>query len=457
MEKSLTIKVLELIEKNDMTNLKKILEESDEIELLKTFHDLEEEEQVIIFRLLSKNMALNIFELLDTDEQQNLIKSFTNERVVEFLNTLAPDDRVKLLDEMPAGVAKNIIASLSKEEKELTNLLMGYEPETAGRIMTTEYISLNRDMTVEEAFKKIRSQASKKETIYTLYVTDAQKKLEGVLSLKDLIIAEPNVKIEEIMAESVVSVSTSTDQEKVANTLKELDLLALPVVDKEERIVGIVTIDDAIDILEEEATEDIYDQAGLADVTGNETNRSEVLIRGSLLKIWKVRLPFLMITLLAGTISGLVIGNFEEILESVAMVAFFIPMIMDMGGSVGTQSSTLFVRGVSLGQVNLSKFMKHLVKEILVGASIGIIVGSLAGIIATVWHNNHLLGLSVGLAIVATTTFAATLGFLVPYILIKLKIDQAAGSTPIITAMKDIAGLLIYFTIVSLLLGHMLY
>ena len=457
MENELTIKVLELLEKNDMATLKQILEESDEIELLKTFHDLEDKSQVIIFRLLSKNAALNIFELLDTDDQQNLIKSFTNERVVEFLNTLAPDDRVKLLDEMPAGVAKNFISSLSKEEKDITNLLMGYEPETAGRIMTTEYISLKRDMTAEESFKKIRSQASQKETIYTLYVTDSHKKLEGVLSLKDLIMAEPDVKIEDLMAESVVSVSTNTDQEQVANTLKELDLLALPVVDKEGRIVGIVTIDDAVDILEEEATEDIYDRAGLADVTGNETNRSEVLIKGSLFKIWKVRLPFLMITLLAGTISGLVIGNFEEILESVAMVAFFIPMIMDMGGSVGTQSSTLFVRGVSLGQVNLSKFFKHLIKEILVGASIGIIVGTLAGVIATIWHNNYLLGLSVGLAIVATTTFAATLGFLVPYILIKLKIDQAAGSTPIITAMKDIAGLLIYFTIVSLLLGHMLY
>ncbi|MCL2610175.1 MAG: magnesium transporter [Defluviitaleaceae bacterium] len=456
MENELMEKVLELIEKGEINALKLVLENADEIELLKTFHDLNPKEQVTTFRLLSKNTALSFFEQLDTDEQQNLMRSFTDERAIELLNNLAPDDRVRLLDEMPAGVAKNLIVSLSKEERELTNLLMGYESETAGRIMTTKYISLRREMTVEEALVKVREQAPDKETIYILYVTDKTKTLEGVLSLKELILAESTAKIEDIMSTAVISVSTNTDQEEVANTLKELDLLALPVVDGENRIVGIITIDDAVDILENEATEDILDAAGFADITGNEADRSEVLVKGSLWKIWRVRLPFLLITLVAGLLAGVIIEDFEEALESIAIVAIFIPLIMDMGGNVGTQSSTIFARGVVLGHVNVKNFFKPFLKEVGVGLSMGMVIGIASALIITFWQGMPMLGVAVGLSLIATMTLASLLGFLVPFVLIKLKVDQAAGAAPIITSIKDIAGLLIYFNIVYLLLGHML-
>ncbi|MCL1845809.1 MAG: magnesium transporter [Defluviitaleaceae bacterium] len=445
--------ILTHIENKDMGNLKILLSQAEEIEILHAFHGLTSEEQVIVFRLLSKDHALSIFEELDTDQQQNLLRSFTHERATEFVNELAPDDRVRLLDELPASVAKKLIASISPEERKITNELMGYKPETAGRIMTTKYIRLDRTMTTADALAKVRRQAQDMETVYALYITDNKKLLEGVISLKELVCADSGEKIENIMAKKAISVTTDTDQEQVARTLQELDLLAIPVVDKEGRVVGIVTIDDAIDILEEEATEDIYYAAGLADVAGKETDRSEVLTKGSLWKIWAVRLPFLVITLTAGMIAGLIIEGFENILESVVIVAFFIPLILDMGGNVGTQSSTVFARGVVLGHINVNHFLRPFLKELSVGMSMGAMVGAIAGVIISFWLGMPVLGFAVGVSLVATMTLAAVLGFLVPYMLILLKVDQAAGSAPIITSVKDISGLFIYFGLVALLMS----
>jgi len=264
------------------------------------------------------------------------------------------------------------------------------------------------------------------------------------------------------MSKNVVSVSTSTDQEETARLLQELDLLALPVVDYENRLVGIVTIDDAVDILEEEAEEDLFIQAGLASsVKGSESNRSELLIRGSLWQIWKVRLPFLLITLAAGFAAAWLVEGFEEILEAVVAIAFFLPLIMDMGGNVGTQSSTAFARGVALGHIQIKDFLKHFAKEMGVGLNLGLTSGILSGgIIAlgSLWFDYPItLALAVGLTLIVTMTLAASLGFLVPYALIKLNADQAAGSAPIITSIKDIAGILIYFAFASLFLSHLLY
>jgi len=384
-----------------------------------------------------------------------LMRSFTDAQAIELVNEMPPDDRVKLLDELPATVAKKLLAALSPKEREMTNLLMGYKEQTAGRIMTPEYVRISKELTAAEALAKIKTFAVEKETIYTIYITSARRKLEGVLSLRDLLIADSDAKIESIMEKISITVSTDTDQEEVARTLQRLDWLAIPVVDKEGLLVGIVTIDDAIDILEDEATEDMLTQAGL--LAGKETNRSEALINGNLWTIWKVRLPFLIITLGAGILSGSVISNFEDVLESVAAVAFFIPMIMDMGGTVGTQSSTVFARGVVLGHINLHGFLKHFAKEVCVGFSIGAIAGTAAGIIAAVWQGEPRLGMAVGLAITATVTLASSLGFLVPFALLKLNVDQAAGSSPIITSLKDISGLIIYFIFASIFLGHLMY
>jgi len=452
--------VLFNLKSKDIGALKLMLNSAGEHDLLNIIHGLSAENQVIVYRLLSKDKALYVFEQLDVTDQEKLMRSFTEDAAIEMISELDPDDRVRLLDELPATVAKRMIAALSPAERAATNLLMGYEAHTAGRIMTPEYVRLRKDMSVAEAVERIKLTAQDKEEIYTLYVTDYTRKLEGVVSLRELFFADSDVKIETLMHADTVRVSTDDDQEEAARLLQKFDLLSIPVVDKENRIVGIITVDDAMDILEEETTEDMYKQAGLANVSGTEFDRSDVLVNGSIWKIWKVRLPFLVITLAAGLLAGLVIGGFEEALMSTAAVAIFIPLIMDMGGNVGTQSSTVFARGVVLGHIDTGKFMKHFLKETSVGLSIGLLVGVVAGIIAGIisymWQGEPMLGIAVGLALICTMTLAALLGFLVPFVLIKINVDQAAGSAPIITSIKDISGLLIYFVLVNAFMGNLM-
>ncbi|MCL1900631.1 MAG: magnesium transporter, partial [Promicromonosporaceae bacterium] len=293
-----------LVEAHNTVDLKAALAAASELEIRRALHELPPAERGLVFRLLSKDQALEAFEELDADQQEELLKSLTDEQVKLYLETLAPDARVRLLDEVPANVAKRWLASVSPQERELTDRLLGYGSETAGRMMTPEFISLSKAMTADEALAKVRQEAHDTETVYTLYVTDTTKRLEGVLTLRELLVAEPTAKVADVMHTGIVSVGTAEDQEQVARLLQDLDLLALPVVDSEQRIVGIVTVDDAIDVIEEEATDDIYDQAGLVDLTRREESRSEVLLGGSIWSIWKVRLPFLLITVVAGVLAA---------------------------------------------------------------------------------------------------------------------------------------------------------
>lgn len=440
----------------EMLPLKNILNDLEIFELIEVFNELMAEERVILFRLLSKDLALELFESLDAGLQQQLLASFTEERVKEFLNEMAPDDRVRLFDELPAKVTSRLIQHLSDEEKQETALLMGFAPETAGRIMTTEYIRLNKTMTAEDALLRIKDMASEKESIYTLYVTDENKVLEGVLSFKELFLADPKEVVAKIMTEKVAFVTTDTDQEEVAHMLQDFDLLSLPVVDSEKRLVGMITVDDAMDIVEEETTEDIFEKAGLLDLGKKEHDRSNVLINGSLLSIWAVRIPFLLITMIGGLLAGGVVDFFDDALSSVTAIAIFIPVIMDMGGNAGTQSSTIFGRALVLGQIHPKLFLKHFAKETFVGFSMGILIGITTGVVAYFWQGLVGLSIAVGLSLVLTMTLATALGFSIPYLLFKVGLDQAAGSDPIITTIKDISGLLIYFLLVSQFLSHLL-
>jgi magnesium transporter len=258
------------------------------------------------------------------------------------------------------------------------------------------------------------------------------------------------------MMEIGATVSTDTDQDDVTKLMQKLDLLAVPVVDKENRLVGIITIDDAMDILEEEATEDILNAAGFADIASKETDRSWVLTKGSLWKNWAVRLPFLLIALAGGLVAGVIIEGFEEMLESVVVVAFFIPVILDMGGSVGSQSTTVFARGIVLGHINVKHFLRPFLKEIAVGFSIGTLLGAISAVVILIWQGFPLLAITVGISLALTIGLASALGFITPFIIVKLKGDQAAGSAPIITTIKDITGLFIYFALVSLLMSSYL-
>ncbi|MCL2353523.1 MAG: magnesium transporter [Defluviitaleaceae bacterium] len=452
----LTKDVIAKIKAKSMSELKELLNSTNEVDALEIMQGLSADNQAIVFRLLSKDNALFVFERLEINSQQELIESFSHESALEIIEALGPDDRVSLFDEMPAAFVKKMLSALPKEDRDATNLVMGYKSQTAGRIMTTEYVRVSRSLTVADALEKIKENAKEKETIYTIYITDDARKLEGVVSLRDLWIADPAAKVGDVMKEITAKVATDTDQEEVARLLQRLDWLAIPVVDREDRLVGIVTIDDAVDILEDEATEDMMGAAGLKGVAGKEADRSVLLTKGSLPKIWLVRMPFLLIALAGGIAAGFIIEGFEEVLTTAVVVAFFIPVILDMGGSVGSQSSTVFARGLVLGHINTKSFLKPLFKEAAVGLTMGIISGAIAAGIIILWQGDLTLALVVAAALALTMTVAATLGFLTPFVTMKMKLDQAAASAPIITTVKDITGLFIYFALVVLFMSSYL-
>ncbi len=454
-------KIGTLLAKKQMEALKQALNQQDMLKLVSFFQELlelkQKDEAVLLFRLLNKDLSIQVFEQLPLEAQEKLLLAFTEENAIEVVTALEPDDRVRLLDELPAKVTKKLLSSLTSEERQKTAVLLGYAPKTAGRIMTPEYISLKTNMTVTQALERIRVQKKEAETIYTLYITDENRKLVGVISLGDLVVAHPDVTIEQIMTKNVIRVFTHTNQEDVAHLLQAKDLLAVPVVDQEERLVGIVTVDDAIDILEEEATEDMFKKTGIGSfLYKSEEIRSNKLIRGSVWQVFMVRIPFLIITLIGGMLAGAVIEAFEGTLESVVAVALFIPVIMDMGGNVGTQSSTIFTRAMVLGHIDMSRFIKHLGREVGIGAGMGALLGLAALVIATAWQGIPELGYAVGLSLFLTITVATALGFLIPYLLIRLGLDQAAGADPIITTIKDLSGLTIYFVVAGFFLSHLL-
>ena len=443
--------VLTHLKAKEINELKKVLNEANELDIINIMDDMTNEEIVIAYRLLNKDLALEVFEGLDLNDQQKLISSLTEKEASSVFNELDPDDHVKLLDEMPAAVAKRMLATLDKTDRDAVNLLMGFKPETAGRLMTPEYVRLNKEWEVSEALDKIAETAKEKENIYTLYVTDEKRKLQGVVTLRELMIADKHAVVSDIMDSDAVSFHTDTDQEEVAKSLQILDLLAVPIVDREDRLVGIVTVDDAMDILQDEVTEDMFAHAGIA---GKEQAKSETLIEGTLVKICRLRLPVLAIALIGGMLAAGVMEQFEDILEAVAATAFFIPVIMDMGGSVGTQSATIFARGLVLGHINEKAIWKHIGKETAVGLLIGALSGVSVAIMSYIWLGMMNLALALAISMTITMTLSALLGFVVPYLIIKFKGDHATASGPFITTIKDISGLLIYFGLVLLFMGY---
>ncbi|HDQ72154.1 MAG TPA: magnesium transporter [Chloroflexi bacterium] len=446
----------EHLDAGDMQALKAVLDQADMDDLRALIENLAPRERVLPFRLLGKDRALALFEQLDVEQRQDLIASFTQERANDIFGALDPDDRARLLDELPAAVAKRLVEALPPTERSQVNLLLGYKPETAGRIMTPKYVRLMQEMTVAEALEKVRRVGREQDDIHTLYVTDAERRLLGQISLNELILAQPEERIASLMDIDLLWATTETDQEEAARLLQHHDLLSLPVVDQGQRLVGVITIDDAMEIMEEEVTEDFFDKAALASFTGRETGRSYRLANGSLRDIWPVRMPFLLIAMVGGLLAGTVIGAFEHTIGSIPMLAIFIPVVMDMGGNAGTQSSTIFARALALGHINLRRFGVHLLREMSVGLSIGAVLGVVTGVIAALWQGVPALGLVVGLSLMFTTALATTLGFLIPYVLVRVGADPAAGADPIITTIKDITGLLIYFFLAYFLLGPML-
>lgn len=441
------------IEQKQLEPLKHRLHEMSSAEITAELQELSAQDRAVSFRLLSKRTAVEVFDFMDVGSQRELLEAFTEDEALQLFETLEPKDRVQLLDELPAVVARQFLSQLSCDQREITQWLMGYRDGTVGRIMSAEFVDTKALMTTAEALDRIRWLLSERQHVFhSVYVTDGTRRLIGVLPLSAVVTAPPETRICDLLdGDRPTAVGTDEDQERAAHLLQQVDAVALPVVDSENRLVGVFVADEAMDVLREEVTDDMYDKVGLLDLTRRETDRSARLIHGSFWHWLAVRVPFLLITLAGGMAAGVVIDQFEEVLAAVVATAIFIPVIMDMGGNVGTQSSTIFTRAMVLGQINMRRFLLHWGRESLYGFGMATLLGLIGGSVAHLWQGIPGLGLAVGLSLTLTVTIGCALGFLVPFLLIKLGFDQAAGADPIITTIKDMSGLAIYFSSVSLL------
>lgn len=437
-----------LLEQNNFEGVKALLLPVQAVDIAEAIESLPSQMQLLAFRLLNKTEAINVYEHLDYSVQQALIEQFKRQEVIDIVDKMSPDDRARLFDELPASVVSRILEQLSPEERQATNLILGYEEDTAGRIMTPEYISLKQNLTVEQTLEKIRSLAPNSELIYYMYVVDQSRHLVGIVSLRDLVLNPPEQTLEKIMTQDVIYIQTDMDQEEVARLIQRYDLLALPVVDKEMRLVGIVTVDDVIDILEEEATEDIY-------ALGAVSPEGDNYFQTSLFTVARRRVTWLLVLLLTNTVTGSIIGAQKEILAQVTVLAAFIPLLIGTGGNIGTQSSTVVIRGLSTDEISDLGPAKVIFREAIAGLLLGLILGTLA----TIWayflpqtEKNMIVAISVGISLVAISTLASVSGSALPFLFRRLGLDPALMSAPFITTAVDVLGVLIYFNIARLML-----
>ena len=437
-----------LLDRGNLEGAKDLLLPVQAVDIAEAIEGLPESMQVIAFRLLSKSEAIDVYEYLDSSVQQSLIEEFKRQEVIDIVDNMSPDDRAKLFDELPAKVVRRLLSELSPGERQATALLLGYEEDTAGRIMTPEYISCKETLTINEALEAIRSLANASEIIYYLYVTDAFRHLTGIVSLRDLVLSPAETTLGEIMTRDVVSVHTDTDQEEVARTIQRYDILAVPVVDSEERLVGIVTVDDVIDILEQEATEDIYALGGVQSDGDND------YFQTNLITVARRRVVWLFVLLLTNSVTTSIIKSQESLLSQVVTLAAFMPLLTGTGGNVGAQSSTVVIRGLNTDEIVDMGAGTVVFREALAG----ILLGTVLGFVATLWaffflQEDFSVAISVGSSLVAISLLASVAGSALPFLFRAIGLDPALMSAPFITTAVDVLGVLIYFNIARLILG----
>ncbi|MBM5804231.1 MAG: magnesium transporter [Cyanobacteria bacterium K_DeepCast_35m_m2_155] len=438
-----------LLEAGNYDGAKLLLKPVQEVDAAEAIGSLPRTLQALAFRLLPKNEAIEVYEYLDPAVQQTLLDRLRSGEVLELVEEMSPDDRVRLFDELPAKVVRRLLAELSPAERRVTAQLLGYEAETAGRLMTTEYIDLKEFHSASQALDIVRRRARDTETVYSLYVTDGSRHLTGILSLRDLVTAEPEARIGDVMTREVVSVATDTDQEEVARAIQRYDFLAVPVVDREQRLVGIVTVDDVIDVIEQEATRDLY--AAGAVQAGDEDD----YFQSNLFTVARRRVVWLLVLLLANSGTAAVIASMDGVLKQVVVLAAFIPLLIGTGGNVGAQSSTVVIRGLSTQRMAGLGPAMAIVREAVAGALLGLlmmlVVVPWAGYVS---QGNWLVAWAAGLALVAITTLAATAGAALPLLFDRLGLDPALMSAPFIATATDVVGVFIYLNIASALLNR---
>ena len=432
--------IKELIAQKKLAELKGIWQEFEPIEIAEVVKLLKAKERQFLFNNWDKDFAADIFEHLHRPLQISLLKSLTRSERAELLNKISSDDRADLFSALPPDKAKEFLGLMEQQEARDVRELISYDSNTAGGRMTSEFARLLPDDTAGKSLETVRSSAKDLETIYYLYVLDKQDRLIGVLSLKELVVADPAIPISRIMHRHVISVPVNMDQEHAAQKISRYDFLALPVVDRQKRMKGIITVDDILDVMEDESTEDMYH-------FGAVTKPLENYLQANVFSVARQRISWLLVLVVASLFSGLIMEKNAMLLSTTMTLAFFIPLLMNTGGGAGTQAATVIVRGLATGEVKLQNVWRIIRKELLIGILIGCVIGILAALRALVFQGDVLLGLSVALTMVAVISVATTIGSLLPLLFKKLGVDPAISSGPLISTIIDITTLLIYFRI----------
>ena len=443
-------KIQSLYGKKEFSTLKGLLSQMNPADIASVLDEVTPSQRLLLFRLLAKEEAAETFVELDSDTQESLIHAFSDTELKEVLDELYIDDAVDVVEEMPATVVKRILKNADSEMRESINALLKYPEDSAGSIMTPEFVDLKKDMTVEDAFKRIRRTGVDKETIYTCYVCDSSRKLIGVTTVKELLLHDYEDVIGDFMETNTISLNTLDDQELATQLFDKYNFLALPVVDMESRLVGIITVDDAIDVIQEENTEDLQKMNAMLPT-------EKTYLKTSVLETWKSRFPWLLLLMISATFTGSIITGFEDKLSSLTILTAFIPMLMDTGGNSGGQASVTVIRAMSLGEVTFKDYFKVIWKEIRVG----LMCGSALAVVnfAKIWivdktmfHNDEIT-LMVDLAICTTLVieivFAKVIGCSLPMLAKKVGFDPAVMSSPFITTIVDAVSLLVYFGIAT--------
>lgn len=442
--------IFELIGEKKYARLRELLSEMNPADIAQILEDVPERELPVIFRILPKELAAEVFVEMDSQMQQLLIEAFSDTELREVMDELFMDDTVDIIDEMPATVAKRILSQTDANTRKMINQLLAYPDDSAGSIMTTEYVDLKKNMTVDAAFDRIRKLGLDTETIYTCYVTDASRRLLGIVTVKDLLLNEKTCIIGDIMDENIIFANTLDDKEEVAGQFEKYDLMALPVVDKENRLVGIITVDDAIDVIQDEATEDIEKMAAILP-------SDRTYFRTGVFSTFKARIPWLLLLMISATFTGAIISGFEEKLTVLPALIAFIPMLMDTGGNSGSQSSVTIIRGISLGDIEFKDIGRVIWKELRVALCCSAVLATVN--FAKMWLVDYLMlhtfdpgrqFAEIGVVCVTlffTVIVAKLIGCVLPIIAKKIGFDPAVMASPFITTIVDAISLFIYFNI----------
>lgn len=440
MDKDIFIK---LLAQREFKAVRSILDVMNEVDIASLLSTLSDKELALAFRLIPKDKAAEVFSNMDTSMQTYLVTMFTEKELKELLDDLYMDDTVDMLEELPANLVKRILATISASDRSMINQLLNYPEDSAGSIMTTEYVDLREEMTVGQAMAHIKKTGIHKETIYTCYITE-RRKLVGIVSAKDLMTTDDNVPIKDLMETEIISVYTHADQEQVAQLFTKYDLLALPVIDQDGRMVGIVTFDDAMDVMVDEATEDITKMAAI--------NPSEkTYFETSVLQHAKNRIPWLLILMFTSIITGTIITRYENAFAAIPLLVSFIPMLMDTGGNCGSQSATLIIRGIALDEIRFTDLFKVMFKEFRISLIVGAFLAVANGVRIFIQYHNPGLAVVIACSLMGTVIMAKLVGCTLPLLAKKVNLDPAIMASPLITTLVDTFSILIYFNIATVL------